>query len=289
MTIENTNVELAVTRMEEIVIEINQSLDNIQLESVKVGKLLIEANCEFKEQGEKATAFLDWAFAHFSIKKAQAYKLMKVAETFGNDDRFTGVSMRVLYALATQADDEVLEKAAELASNGSLTTTTLNLLLNPEPIAPKQQQIDTSKQDGENSLQQLPQAPGNVGEAGENSAPDGGSQEPSAPVAPVAGGEADKQLLADNADLRKQISELLAQIKEMQDAQTQYNKGASAPVLPQFKHKNPAVVLGISEEDAKSESKIKAAFRGLVKAGYGNGHEAFDLLVAARDNLLAAE
>ncbi|AWD90637.1 hypothetical protein [Pseudomonas phage Nerthus] len=291
MTQVNTNAaELtAITRMDEIVQEIQASLDSIHTESVKVGLLLQEANTEFKEQGEKSQKFLDWAFENFSIKKAQAYKLMTVAEHFGTDDRFKGVSMRVLYALATQADEEVLDKAAELASNGSLTTTTLNLLLNPAPAPVVKQQLDDNKEAGSESLSNVPNAPASEPQAGESASPDGVSQAPTAPVAPVATGEADAAVLADNAELRKQVSELLAQIKELTDKQTQFNKSASAPLLPQFKHKSPWVVLGISEEDAQSATKIKAAFRDLVKCGYGNGHEAFDKLVAARDSLLNAE
>lgn len=281
--IENTNfADLpAATRMDEIVLEINQSLDNIQTESVKVGKLLTEANCEFKEQGKKGQDFLDWAFAHFSIKKAQAYKLMTVAEHFGADDRFVGVSMRVLYALATQADDEVIDKAAELAANNSLTTTTLNLLLNPAPKEPVKQQIDSTKQEGEAALLNVP--------AGPESTPSGVVQTPSAPVADgaaSAGGEANEALAAANKSLLEQVAALTAQLKEMQEAQVRYNSAKAAPSLPQFKHKNPCVVLGMSESDAGSASKIKAAFRGLVSAGYGNEHEAFDKLVAARDQLM---
>ncbi|AWD90681.1 hypothetical protein [Pseudomonas phage Achelous] len=286
MTIENTNfADLpAATRMEEIVIEINQSLDNIQTESVKVGKLLTEANCEFKEQGKKGADFLEWAFTHFSIKKAQAYKLMTVAEHFGADDRFQGVSMRVLYALATQADDDVIDKAAELAANNSLTTTTLNLLLNPAPVEPKKQQIDENKNEGDAALLNVPNAP--------ESTPSGVQQTPSAPVADgagVAGNEANEALASANAALLEQVAALTAQLKEMQEAQVRFNASKAAPSLPQFKHKNPCVVLGLSEDDAKSATKIKAAFRGLVSAGYGNEHEAFDKLVAARDSLLNAE
>lgn len=284
MTIENTNVSEtlgtlgAATRMDEIVIEINASLDSIHTESVRVGRLLTEANCEFKEQGKKATDFLEWAFVHFSIKKAQAYKLMTVAEHFGTDDRFAGVSMRVLYALATQADEDVMEKAAELAANNSLTTTTLNLLLNPAPLEPKKQQIDGDKEEGKASLENVAPAP--------ESAPSGESQ---APTVPVVTTEADNALADLNKSLMEQVAALTAQLKEMQDAQVRFNSSKAAPVLPQFKHRDPHVVLGISQADGESATKIKAAFRGLVAAGYGNEHEAFDKLVAARDKLLNAE
>ncbi|AWD90590.1 hypothetical protein [Pseudomonas phage Njord] len=276
-----------VTRMEELVVEISQALDNIQTESVRVGKLLTEASCEFKEQGKKATDFLAWAFAHFSIRKAQAYKLMTVAEHFGTDDRFAGVSMRVLYALATEANEDELNKAAELAANGSLTTTTLNLLLNPEPAKPAVKPIDATKEAGQASL-------GNV-QAAEESAPNGVVQEPSAPVSNVAPGadsgspwEGEAPAAGDEVvQLRNQVAELLAQIKTLTDAQVQHNNGAKAPTLPQFKSKVPYAVLGLSAEEALSDAKVKAAFRGLVKAGYGSGHSDFDALVAAKDALLS--
>ncbi|ATW58210.1 hypothetical protein HOS47_gp05 [Pseudomonas phage uligo] len=270
-----------VTRMDELVLEISQALENIQSESVKVGMLLTEANSEFKEQGKKASDFLQWAFDNFSIRKAQAYKLMTVAEHFGTDDRFGGVSMRVLYALATQANEDELEKAAELAANGSLTTTTLNLLLNPEPLKPVQPPIDSNKKAGETSLEQLPSAPETApsGVLQASPTPEGGELAPQNIQPPAADNE-------EVITLRKQVDDLLAQLKALTDAQVQHNKH-SAPSLPQFKHKLPHVVLGMSEDDAKSATKIKAAFRDLIKCGYGNGHEAFEKLVAAKDALLA--
>lgn len=282
MTIETNVIETGapVTRMEELVLEIAQALDNIQIESVKVGMLLTEANTEFKEQGKKSSDFLQWAFDNFSIRKAQAYKLMTVAEHFGTDDRFSGVSMRVLYALATQANEDELNKAAELASTGSLTTTTLNLLLNPEPKQPLAPAIDSSKKAGEESLKNVPEAP--------EGAPSGVMQASMTPETTGAGTVTGEQLQAQEEEvvsLRKQVDELLKQLKAMTDAQVQHNKH-SAPSLPQFKHKLPHVVLGLSEDDAKSATKIKAAFRDLIKCGYGNGHSDFEKLVAAKDTLL---
>lgn len=285
MTIETNAIEALVieagapaTRMEELVVEIAQALDNIQIESVKVGMLLTEANSEFKEQGKKSADFLQWAFDNFSIRKAQAYKLMTVAEHFGTDDRFSGVSMRVLYALATQANEDELNKAAELAENGSLTTTTLNLLLNPEPKAPLAPAIDSNKKEGEESLGKLVQA--------EDSTPSGEQQ---APVAPVSTHDAGVPAV-DNEEvvsLRKQVDDLLAQLKALTDAQVQHNK-YNAPSLPQFKSKVPYAVLGLSAEDAQSGTKVKAAYRDLIKCGYGSGHADFDKLVAAKDALLSA-
>lgn len=290
-----------VSRLEEIVVEVCQSLDNIQSESIKVGALLNEANAEFKAQEKKSAEFVEWCFDNFSIKKAQAYKLMKVAEVFGDDKQWHGVSMRVLYALATQANDEELNKARELAANNSLTSGMLNVILKPkaEDKQPEAPEIETNKEAGENSLANVPTSDNvNTDTAGEDDAPFDMGDKP-----PVNNGvaanlvhklDADNinaskiiEVEEENANLRKQLSELLAQIKQMNDEKVQHNSNRQAMELPQFNSACHYAVLGLSAEEATSKAKVKAAFRGLVAAGYGSGHTSFEKIVAAKDALLA--
>ncbi|QBJ01064.1 hypothetical protein [Aeromonas phage HJG] len=287
--LEAIKAEPAKTRLDEIVSEVCQALDNIQSESIRVGLLLTEANQEFKDKGEKGAVFLDWCFNNFSIKKAQAYKLMKVAEVFGSDKVWSGVAMRVLYALATQATEEELEKAKELAANGSLTTTMLNVILAPKPeVTPTAPVIETTPEAGNASLDVVPEAPKATNQ---DDAPFEVDTTP-APVkaaepasTPVSSEEADSYK-AEAEALRKQVSELMQKLTELQQAQIQHNNNRQAVELPQFNSACAYAVLGLSAEEATNATLVKKAFRGLVAAGYGNGHASFEKIVAAKDALL---
>ena len=76
-------------------------------------------------------------------------------------------------------------------------------------------------------------------------------------------------------------------IKELQTSNVVRSKASNAPTLPQFKSKCTYAVLGLSQEQAEKPAAIKKAFREIIKCGYGDGHEAFDLLTQAKDKLLA--
>lgn len=262
----------ATNRMDEIANEIGQRLDNIQSESLAVGALLIEAKQEFEEVGKKQSDFLSWCSLHFAIGKAQVYKLIKVSLFFGEDERFKGVSMRVLYALASSATEEQLERAADFAANGSLTTAIVNQLLNPEPVAPKAPtpaaptDEEQAKQAAElqATLDAIPEAT-------------------AAPAAPAA----DAGLMAQISELTAALSAANEMIKSLQAAKVTSKAAVAAPFLPQFRSAYPYAVLGLAVEQAGKVTVVKKAFRELIKCGYGEGHEAFNALVAAKDALLA--
>ena len=91
--------------------------------ALRVGGLLVLAREHHKSQA----AFLEWADANVGIKKAQAYRLIKVHQVFGEDARFQGVAMRVLNMLAG-APVEVLEKAAALQLAGKLGSSAAETL-----------------------------------------------------------------------------------------------------------------------------------------------------------------
>ena len=57
-------------------------------------------------------------------------------------------------------------------------------------------------------------------------------------------------------------------------------------MLPQFTNACPYAVLGLGQVEAKQITKVKKAFRELIKCGYGQGHDAFELLTKAKDQLL---
>lgn len=296
----NTNQEgiimTIVTRIQEITVEIQGSLDTIQTESIRVGGLLREVLDLMKDEGKKQPEFLEYCKLNFSIAKTQAYRLMKIAEFFEDDKRFSGVAMRVLYALATEANEEQLEKAAELAANDSLNTGTLNAILYPEPVvkqepgAPKQTPEEQQEQQEEinNSLNNVPvvQSGEGVGDApfdlGENEAPRTVDEV-------VKATDSETQAVIEGQ--RKEIETLNEMLKsltsQLQELTAKSERKPKAPFLPQFRNACPYAVLGLSQVEATKKTVVAKAFRELIKCGYGDGHEAFELLVKAKDQLLA--
>ncbi len=277
-----------VTRMQEIVLEINASLGNIQSESIKVGNLLNEANEEMKGNGLKSADFLKWCKDEFCIGKAQAYKLMKVATFFKDDKRFHGVSMRVLYTLATEATDSELEKAAEFAATSSLTTAVVNQLLNPEPVAPTKPEPSKkeTQAEAEEKQEEIEKALANVQERHDfdmGDVPfDTDENKPSEVIK-----EADTSgLQAEITELRKALTAANELISNLRAEKVQHNVSKTMPMLPQFKNACPYAVLGLGQLEAKEKAKVNKAFRELVKLGYGKGHEAFELLEKAKKQLL---
>lgn len=288
-----------VTRIQEITIEINNKLDIIQLESVAVGTLLKEALEVLKEEGKKQADFLEYCKQEFSIGKAQAYKLMKVAEVFAEDGRFKGVAMRVLYALATQANDEQMERAAEFAANGSLNTAIVNQLLNPEPPKQDDKQQEQQEQEEQQASKEADKAQKAIDEALDNvsqreteddipfdTSVDGQMQRNDAEQ---ESNEPNKESV--NADLMAEVRELRAALQAANEliANMKEDKETArpvAPMLPQFKNACPYAVLGLGQVESKKITVVKKAFRELIKCGYGKGHEAFELLTKAKDQLI---
>lgn len=276
--------------------EIKQHLDNIGTSYIKIGACLNELRGDFEGQKD----FLAYVESEFGIKKAQCYNLMSVARVFDGDDRFKGVAMRVMLALIPFASENtIMEQAAELAANGKLDTKAVNAIIAPK----KEQNADTVQSKAEivkpqeNAIEaaesqetQAPQAVPPVGESEANeTAPWGEGSKPEAPkAAPL-----DNVSNTENAA----ISGLLAQIKALTEqlqaandriaslTSARESKKAAAPMLPQFKSSCFYARLGLSAEEAEKKTAVNKAKRELVKLGYGEGHEAWPLILEAVEHL----
>lgn len=291
MTIVNNAAE---SNVEDMVIEpvrvavardIHALLETIGDSYIKVGELLSEARNDFDDQ----KSFLAWAESEFSIKKAQCYNLMNVARVFGEDKRFTGVSMRVMLALIPLADEaEVMEKAASLADAGTLTTAAVNELLG-KPKAP----IKLVQSEGKPALPESGDESGWGADENTGSAPFLPEGAPVAPDVPEvesspnpSAGVQDatiQGLLDQNKRLSAQLEEAMQRISELSSPRE--SKKAAAPMLPQFKSKCLYARLGLSAEQSTSKSAINKARRELVKIGYGEGHEAWASISEAVEKL----
>lgn len=266
----------AITRMDEIVSEISSKLDLIQKESICVGSLLIEAKEELQANGKKYADFIEWCGLNFNIGKAQASKLMKVATVFKEDDRFKGVAMRVLYALATNATPDQMDRAAEFAANGTLESSVVEQLLNPKPVNQKveeQKELPSDEKEEElnKALASLP--------ASDEVPFDTGTSE--------VVQEQDDSLLVEVKELKEALKAANELISSLKNEKIKHNNKPKPPFLPQFNSSFKHAVLGLAEEESKKVTKVKKAYRELIKCGYGDGHEAFELLSSAKDVLLA--
>lgn len=271
------------TYLDELAEEIGECLDDVQTKSQRIGELLLLAREEMTAQGKKAE-FLPWCYAHFCFSKAHTYRLMRIAEFLKEDKRFTGVAMRVLYRLIADATPEVLEKAAELAGNGSLNSGTLQALLEPKNQAePAKQEPATVTVDAQASLDnvQEKQALATQTASGPDDAPfDIGDSKPvqSAPVYV-------EQAQAELRELRQQLDSALAEIRRL-TTPAMVKTAQVAPMLRQFKSYDAQCTLGLTTGEAQDKQAIKTAFREFIKLGYGDGHEAYPLLCEAQELLL---
>lgn len=272
----------ALTELECLEGEIKATIADAGKATFHLGELLLKA----KEAHESTPDFLRWVDDKFGIKKAWAYRLMKVASVF-NEDAWKGTAVEVLYTLQSQATDSQLEQARALAEAGSLTRKTLSELL--EPVAPAIKP----------EAPQEPQASQKLLEQAANTIIDDAKAEPqeAAPMLPESSTlykpqEESAELMELVRDLREQLAishqqnaELLAQIAEANKPRI---AASNAPMLPQFSSACLYARLGLAAEDATDKAKILEAFKSLCKAGYGRQHEAYALLDEARHELIHA-
>lgn len=246
--------------LDDLALNIRQELASAQKSFLVVGKLLKQANETLKADGKKQEDFIKWSKDNCGILKAQAYKLMKVYETFGDESDFSGVSMRVLYTLSSQ-NDEVVEKARELAQEGKLDTNSLDALLDkpapapapkqsPSPSAPNGQAAKTAQElKLEKRIEELER---------ENSIMKDQDK--------LDEKDTNKQL----AEYQKTIKELSGTIeqlrRQLEEAESKKKQPINTvPFLPQFNSQNPCTVLGLEPEKAQDKEEVNKAFRALAK------------------------
>lgn len=262
--------------------EIKATIADAGKATFHLGELLLKA----KEAHESTPDFLKWVDDKFGIKKAWAYRLMKVASVF-NDDAWKGTAVEVLYTLQSQATDSQLEQARELAEAGNLNRKSLSELL--EPIAPPVKPAGPQEpQASQKLLQQAADTLISDAVAGPQEAVP--SIQPDS--TPTSEPKEEGELMELVKDLREQLAiqqqqnvELMAQLAEVNKPRV---AASNAPMLPQFSSSCLYARLGLSAEDARDKGKILEAFKSLCKAGYGRQHEAFALLDEARHELIKA-
>lgn len=262
--------------------EIKATIADAGKATFHLGELLLKA----KDAHESTPDFLKWVDEKFGIKKAWAYRLMKVASVF-QEDAWKATAVEVLYTLQSQATDSQLEQARELAEAGKLNRKTLSELL--EPVAPAIKQVEQPEpQSSQKLLQQA--ADSLIASAAEPQ--EAAPQLPESSVLDNKPQEDKEDLMELVRDLREQLALQQQQNEELMKQITEANKpriaASNAPMLHQFTSACMYARLGLAAEDAADKAKILEAFKSLCKAGYGRQHEAYSLLDEARHKLIHA-
>lgn len=244
--------------LDDLATSIRAELASAQKSFLVVGKLLKQANETLKADGKKQADFVAWSKDNCGILKAQAYKLMKVYETFGDESDFAGVSMRVLYTLSSQSD-EIVEKARELAQEGNLDTNSLYALLdkpapapkqsNPSPSAPSGQATKTANElKLEKRIEELERENAIMKDQDKLDEKDTNSQ------------------LAQYQQTIKELNNTIEALRrQLEEAESKKQPINTVPFLPQFNSANPCTVLGLEPEKAYDANEVNKAFRALAK------------------------
>lgn len=262
--------------------EIKATIADAGKATFHLGELLLKA----KDAHESTPDFLKWVDEKFGIKKAWAYRLMKVASVF-QEDAWKGTAVEVLYTLQSQATDSQLEQARELAEAGKLNRKTLSELL--EPVAPPVKQVEQPEPQSSQKLLQ---------QAADSLIASAAEPQEAAPQLPESSA-LDSKPQEDKEDLMELVRELREQLalqqqqnaelmKQIAEANKPRIAASNAPMLPQFTSACMYARLGLAAEDAADKAKILEAFKSLCKAGYGRQHEAYSLLDEARHKLIHA-
>lgn len=242
----------------------------------ELGSLLLKA----REACESQQEFLDWVDANFGIKKAWAFKLMKVSQVYTGEP-WSNVATSVLYVLQAQATDEQMLEAKKFAEAGKLDMQTVKALLNPPVAAPAPKPVNdeaVSKKAVESTAEAL------MSVIPKDVAPEIEPEQPKAvPVSPVVD-KSKESLLLQVAEMTETIRKLTEQLAEAN--KPRLRSSSDMPMLRQFHSPLMHVRLGLSQQEAQSKETILEAFKELCKAGYGRAHEAFALLDEARHVLI---
>lgn len=269
------NDATAETELDALKAEINLTIAEAGSTSFKLGNLLNKA----REACENQQEFLDWVDSNFGIKKAWAFRLMKVSQVFKGSPWNT-VAVSALYTLQQQATDEQMAEARKFAEAGKLDINTVKSLLNP-PVA----QVITKP------AVKLEEVEKKVNESVQEALMDTKPQDVQARIVTTEQPkpEVQQSTTVDNSGLQQRIEELLeanakltSQLAELTKPRLQQS---NMPMLPQFNSSCMYARLGISQEDAADKGKILEAFKALCRAGYGRTHEAYPLMDEARHEL----
>lgn len=268
---------------------IRTELEQAQKSFLTVGKCLTEGLELIKASKGKQADFLLWASDTCEIKKAQAYKLMKVYKDFGDSSDFKGVSMRVLYTLTGQPTN-VIEDAKALALAGKLDSSSLDKLMMKDKPAKKEKTEEVKAPEG-----------GTIAKTGDKvEATREATREDKAKDKEIKALKRELETIkdtgvveTDQSPLIKELQTTIARLNDTIDtlkddlADTKVPVVQALPYLPQFDSKDMATCLGLEIYNKSDKVKINKAYRSLAKIYTGTTcPEASKALLTARNELI---
>ena len=258
--------ELNQDELDKIANAVKEAIKTAMDAHFQAGKLLSEALELFKAAGKPAKDWLEWANLSCSVKKAQAYNLVKVWNDFGQVSEFKGCPMRVLNILVHTSSDlykKIEEQAKALAKKGKLDTKAINNLIDsvrPEPAKVKPKKNGKSNPASGRVSNVLDQdSTGKAIKASIESNDDQDNKDQDKPELGTSTDKAKGTLVDDKdkliAELREQNRQLLDRIEELSKAvkESKEEPVRTATYLPQFESSEPYLVLGISPVASKEE------------------------------------
>lgn len=264
-----------VSELDALKVDISKVINEAGKSAFELGQLLLKA----REACDSQQEFLDWVDTNFGIKKAWAFRLMKVSQVFSGEP-WTSVAVSVLYTLQAQASDEQMAEARKFAEAGKLDINTVKALLAP-PLPTPPVKAATPATEPTKVSSSVQEALMTV--EAKDVSPTVEVKQPQQEVAQYTTVD-NSDLLAKIADMSETIRQLTEQLAEA--TKPRLRSSNEMPMLRQFNSPLMHVRLGLSQQEAQSKDVILEAFKELCKAGYGRAHEAFPLLDEARHVLI---
>lgn len=256
------------------VLALDSLKDDIVMNMQQAETCLFNVGCALAEAKEilpSAASFIEWSAENCGIKKAQAYKLVKIYEQFKDEKELHGLSMRVFDVL-TNATKKVKEEVKQIKKDGGTVTqqTVKNLKAGKEPNAPKETQKDKKiNEDGDTQTTHNPLLTDNSFDVNTDK---------------IDESTETKALLSKINELTKALQDARAEVKRLS-----LPKKVAIPTLMQFSNKHAHVALGLSNKDSKDASTVRKSYRELVNIWNKDSNEAaFNMITRAKDELINA-
>lgn len=224
------------------------------------GEYLHEGLILHKDAGLSSKEWEKWAGLACQVKRAQAYNLVKIWNTFGADSDFAGCSMRVLNLLVhlkKEDFDKIEQDAKSLAKVNKLDTKAVNSLI--ERIKPAKvetvKEVPVKEEIVKEESNPITETLSNAikqtitNEVHEDSTEQVTGEE--SIIETLATPVIDKDKLI--AELREQNLQLLDRISELSKAVKESKPEPKVLHLPQFDESEPYLVLGINPCAGKEE------------------------------------
>lgn len=249
-----------ITKLSELAGLVQHSIQVATNAHMNAGEYLNEGLILHKNAGLSSKEWEKWAALACQVKRAQAYNLVKIWNTFGADSDFSGCSMRVLNLLVhlkKEEFDKIEQDAKSLAKVNKLDTKAINSLIDRvKPVKTtrvKENPVNTLsvKEESDPITETLSNA---IKQTVTNEVHEESTEQVTGEKSietPVKGNQDDKDKLI--AELKEQNLQLLNRIAELTKAVKESKPEPKVLHLPQFDESEPYLVLGISPVSGKEE------------------------------------